>query len=146
MKAISMLKHQFVGEIPGKLSAGILYISLEFDTMAHLCCCGCGHEIVTPLSPTDWRFTYNGAAITVHPSIGNWSHQCRSHYIIRNGRVVWAGDWTDEQVAAGRARDRAAKAVQFGNTPTPLEVKGVDSEPPKTRGAIARLWRWMTRR
>ena len=59
---------------------------------------------------------------------------------------LWAGDWTDEQVAAGRARDRAAKAVQFGNTPTPLEVKGVDSEPPKTRGAIARLWRWMTRR
>ncbi len=30
-----------------------LYISIPYVTAAHKCPCGCGEEIVTPLSPTD---------------------------------------------------------------------------------------------
>jgi len=132
MTGARALQHKFVGEMPEALSPGVLYISLDFDTMAHLCACGCGHEIVTPISPTDWKFTYNGASVTVHPSIGNWSHACRSHYIIRQGHIVWAGDWSDEQIAAGRAQDRKAKAAQFGSEahapaakPAPPSVKPI---------------------
>ncbi|WP_425342947.1 DUF6527 family protein [Rhizobium etli] len=47
--------------------------------MAHLCACGCRTEVITPLSPTDWRFTFNGKTISVEPSVGNWSLTCRSH-------------------------------------------------------------------
>jgi hypothetical protein len=146
MNEISILKHRFVGEVPEELSTGILYVSLEFDTMVHLCCCGCGQEIVTPLSPTDWRFTYDGAAVTVHPSIGNWSYQCRSHYIIRNGRVIWVGDWTSEQVTAGRARDRAAKAAQFETKSKLPQTKTTSTRArQRSSGILARLWRYFRR-
>ena len=144
MTETKSLRPQFVGEMPEALTPGVLYISLDFDTMAHLCACGCGHEIVTPLSPTDWKFTYDGAAVTVHPSIGNWSHACRSHYIIKSGGIVWAGDWSDEQVAAGRASDRRRKARQFGQkqlAPKAERVKTTKSERPL--GRLRQLWRWI---
>lgn len=131
MTKMTHLKHQFVEEIPDEMESGELYITLSFDTMAHLCACGCGQEIVTPISPTDWSFTYNGRAISIHPSIGNWSHACRSHYVVRSGRIVWAGDWSEEQVEAGRARDRIAKARQFEGTlePTPQRMPEAPSPP-----------------
>lgn len=103
------LKHRFVGSVPEQVDPGILYISLEFKTMIHSCACGCGSEVVTPISPKDWKFTFDGASITVHPSIGNWSLPCRSHYIIRRGNIRWADDWSDEQVARGRAADLKRK-------------------------------------
>lgn len=101
--------------MPEKLDAGVIYASMEYATVAHLCCCGCGREVVTPLSPTDWKLTYDGQSISLHPSIGNWSLPCRSHYWIRNGEVRWAEEWSPEQIKAGRDRDRRAKAHQYGD-------------------------------
>jgi len=121
MRRASALQHRFVVDIPQHLETGVLYISLDYDTMVHVCCCGCGNEIVTPLSPTDWKLTYDGAAVSLHPSVGNWSQKCRSHYVIRGGKVMWASDWTDEKIAAGRARNYAAKQRRYGAiTETPL--------------------------
>ena len=37
------------------------------------------------------RWAENGMT-TLDPSIGNWSFACRSHYFMRKGRVVWAGN------------------------------------------------------
>ncbi len=50
-----MLKHKFVEYIPDVLEDGMVYISVEYATVTHKCCCGCGREVVTPLSPTDWK-------------------------------------------------------------------------------------------
>ena len=112
MTDVQKLEHRFVEAVPSQLEAGILYVSLEYTTMIHLCCCGCGNEVVTPLNPKDWKMTFDGKAVSVHPSVGNWSLPCRSHYVIRQGRVNWAGDWTDEQIARGRARDQIRKSEE----------------------------------
>ncbi|GGQ97210.1 DUF6527 family protein [Streptomyces pilosus] len=98
------LTHEFVDYIPEQLDAGVLYVSLRFTTVIHLCCCGCGSKVVTPLSPGDWRLTFDGASVSLSPSIGNWSYPCRSHYWIRDSTVRWAAQWTPKQVEAARAR------------------------------------------
>lgn len=64
---------EFVESFPTPLAAGVFYVSLEYNTCAHLCACGCGDEAVTPLSPAQWSFTYDGESISVRPSVGNWS-------------------------------------------------------------------------
>lgn len=110
---VSQLKPEFVEFIPEVLKDGTLYISGRYSTATHKCCCGCGEEVVTPLSPTDWALTMNGDQVTLHPSIGNWSFACRSHYLIRNNRVVWAGSMTKQQIEKGRKKDRAAKKAYF---------------------------------
>lgn len=108
--SIDRLTHCFVESIPQEIAPGELYISVEFATAIHLCCCGCGGEVVTPLSPTDWKMTFDGESISLHPSIGNWSLPCRSHYWIRRNRIDWASQWSDEEIAAGRREDRRLKA------------------------------------
>lgn len=101
-----MLKHRFVEFMPDELEQGIIYISLEYGSVIHLCACGCGEEVNTPLSPTGWKLTYNGKVVTLHPSIGNWSYDCRSHYWIQNGEIVWAENWSYDQVESKRNSDR----------------------------------------
>lgn len=108
------LEHRFVKSFPEPLVPGILYVSMEYGSVAHSCCCGCGAEVVTPLTPTDWNITYDGEAISLHPSVGNWTLPCRSHYVIRRDKVIAAPPWSDAQVAAERQRDRRAKARYFG--------------------------------
>lgn len=102
-------KHQFVEFIPEELHSGTLYVSLRFATVSHLCACGCGMKVVTPLKPTDWKLIFDGKTISLNPSIGNWNFPCRSHYWIRNNRVKWASAWTEEQIERGRIRDLKAK-------------------------------------
>jgi hypothetical protein len=71
-------------------------VSITYATVLHKCGCGCDNEVVTPLSPSDWQLTFNGEAISLFPSIGNWSFSCRSHYWIKNNEVVWVKDWYEE--------------------------------------------------
>jgi hypothetical protein len=79
------LQHKFVEFIPDLLEDGMLYISLTYCTAIHKCVCGCNNEVVTPISPTDWKMTFDGETISLFPSIGNWNFECKSHYfIIRN--------------------------------------------------------------
>ena len=84
------LSHQFVEFIPDSLEQGVVYVSIPFATVVHLCCCGCGQEVVTPLSPTDWNITFDGVSISLSPSIGNWNFPCESHYFIRANTITWA--------------------------------------------------------
>ncbi len=87
---IEALVPEFVTTVPEKPLSGVLYVSIEFATAVHLCCCGCGNEVVTPLSRTrGWKMLFDGETVTLHPSIGNWSFPCRSHYFIRENRVDW---------------------------------------------------------
>jgi len=82
---------QYVEFIPESLSDGTLYISRTYKTAVHKCCCGCGEEVVTPLMSTEWTLSTNKDGVSLYPSIGNWSMPCRSHYWIRNSKVIWAG-------------------------------------------------------
>ncbi|MHB0886809.1 MAG: DUF6527 family protein [Bacillota bacterium] len=112
------LTHRFVDCIPTHLEDGVVYVSIPFAMVAHKCCCGCGNEVFTPLSPTDWRLTYDGQTISLAPSIGNWGFACRSHYWIEHNRVKWAARWSQERIAAGRAKDILAKESYYGNSET----------------------------
>jgi len=104
------VRHEFVEHVPEQLEEDVVYVSIAFATAVHKCACGCGKEVVTPLSPTDWKLTFDGESISLHPSIGNWSFPCRAHYWIRNNTVKWAAKWSDEEIENGRARDRSNKA------------------------------------
>ena len=78
MKLPKKLVHKFVENLPEKLEEGTVYVCMGMATVAHNCCCGCGNEVVTPLSPTDWKLEYDGGTITLYPSIGNWGFATRS--------------------------------------------------------------------
>jgi hypothetical protein len=103
------LKHEFVDSIPQELAEGTVYVSVGYATASHNCACGCGYRVVTPLSPTGWRLTFDGDSISLNPSIGNWNFPCRSHYFITRNRVEWAPRWTDKEIKEGRAYDRVEK-------------------------------------
>ena len=109
MSMVAQLEHRFVKSVPRELTFGVLYVSLEYCTMLHLCACGCGSKVVTPLSPNDWSMTFNGNTITVWPSIGSWSLPCQSHYVIKHGKVIWAGQWSDGEIKRGREADLVRK-------------------------------------
>lgn len=102
---MTKIELQHVHLMPQELKPGILYVSKEFGTAHHLCACGCGSKIRTPLGPTEWRLQETADGPTLWPSIGNWQKPCRSHYLIRRGRIEWSESWTPEQVLAGRARE-----------------------------------------
>lgn len=108
-----MLQHKFVDCMPDDISSGILYISMIYGTAIHKCCCGCGEEVVTPFSPTDWKITFDGDNVSLSPSIGNWSFKCQSHYFIRNGHVDWCQSWTNKQVSDNRKEDSFNKQLHF---------------------------------
>src|SRR6478672_9944757 len=108
------LEHRFVQHIPKLLEPGVLYISIEFATAAHKCCCGCEEQVITPLTPHDWNLTFDGETTSLWPSIGNWNYACRSHYIIKRNRVIEARLWSDDEIAAGRQKDKLAKAEFYG--------------------------------
>jgi hypothetical protein len=138
MKRQTTLTHEFVEYIPDELKDGTLYVSMPFATVAHKCCCGCGKEVVTPLSPTDWKLIFHGKCISLDPSIGNWSFDCKSHYWIRGGKVRWAGMWSQEEIDAGRAADRSAKARYFDTADTVTDA--VKKEPKPSFWRRLRQW------
>lgn len=107
------LTPQSVEYIPEQLSEGVLYICEQYKTVAHKCCCGCGEEVITPLSPAEWSIRKEGNKVTLHPSIGNWSFRCESHYWIRRNQVIWAKAMTQQQIKRVRVRDAADKAKQI---------------------------------
>lgn len=106
---------EFVELVPAQREDGMLYISIKYRTAVHNCLCGCGQKVVTPIRPTGWRLTYDGDAVSLHPSIGNWSFPCRSHYWLRRNLVVPAGPMNEGKIAEGRRHDQAVKERYLGN-------------------------------
>lgn len=149
------LEHRFVRNVPRELDPGVLYISVDYATAVHSCCCGCGDRVVTPFTPTDWRMTFDGESVSLDPSVGNWNQKCRSHYVIRRNRVLEAGPWSNAQVEAERRRDKKAKAAYFGKTAgaQPSVVTQAADRAPSTavqetnhssRSVWARVKSWLT--
>ncbi len=104
-----MLEHKFVDFMPKEYEQNVLYVSMEYKTVTHLCCCGCGKKVVTPIAPHSWKITYNGQGITLYPSIGNWDFNCKSHYWIRDSQVQWANDWDEDKIQATKIQLNNAK-------------------------------------
>ena len=97
---------ELVDLAPKVLQPGLLYISHKYRAAVHLCCCGCGEKVVTPLSPAEWRVDLRDGRVTLHPSVGNWSMACESHYVIRDNRVIWAPRFSRSQMKAVFERDQ----------------------------------------
>lgn len=106
-------EHRFVQFVPDTPDEGIPYISIEFATAVHKCACGCGEEVVTPLSPTQWRLTFDGEAVSLFPSVGSWSLPCQSHYFIERNRVLPMRPWSSREIAAGRSRSAALRDAYY---------------------------------
>jgi hypothetical protein len=124
------IKLQHVHYMPKILEPGILYVSEEFGTAAHLCACGCGSKIRTPLRPTEWSLVESEFGPSLSPSIGNWQQECKSHYWIFEGEVRWAEQWSSERIALGR-KDEEVRRTCYYNTHNQKEGFG------------SRLLRWI---
>jgi hypothetical protein len=139
MSRVSHLRHEFVDAIPDTLEDGILYVSAQYATAAHSCCCGCRNEVITPLSPTDWQLMFDGS-VSLTPSIGNWSFDCQSHYWIERGSVRWAPRWRRKQIEEGRACDRVAK--QRALAPAGTAAQPAERRRSRLRDFLRRLRFW----
>lgn len=113
MSRIDTIRAEFVDFIPGTLESGVLYISKRYKTASHLCCCGCGNKVVTPLKPGGWTVTSRNGFVSLSPSIGNWSFSCKSHYWITENRIEWARTWTQQEINAVRHSDQRAREAHF---------------------------------
>lgn len=121
---------QRVHYMPKELKPGVLYVSEEFCTAAHLCACGCGSKIRTPLGPTEWSVEETDLGPTLRPSVGNWQQTCQSHYWIHQGTVKWASKLTHEQIAMGRNVEQQRRVAYYS---------AMDR---RRRGILRRLWLW----
>jgi hypothetical protein len=117
--------------MPKELQPGILYVSEEFDTVAHLCACGCGTKVRTPLGPTEWRFKETPDGPSLDPSVGNWQQPCQSHYWIKRGEVVWYPKWSEEEIISGRQKEEKRRRTYYDG----LNEKRV--------GRLRRFWNWL---
>ncbi len=92
MARILELIPEYVDFIPKEKKPGVLYISKRFNVSVHLCCCGnCGIDTVLPFNKKHgWVLIEKGDKVTFTPSIGNWQLPCKSHYFIRDNKVVWS--------------------------------------------------------
>ena len=97
---IDEIKPVLVMELPksvNDMKHGILYLKHnEDDTYEsfHLCPCGCGEPVYLQYGGKGWNITLsiNGRelkSVTISPSVGCFDFPCKSHYFIRNNKIVW---------------------------------------------------------
>jgi hypothetical protein len=117
--------------MPKDLKPSVLYVSEEFDIAMHLCACGCGSKVKTPLGPTEWSVAETDGGPSLSPSVGNWQQPCKSHYWIDQGQIRWASKWTPEQITAGRRHEEDRRRDYY------------DALDRKRGGKMRRFWRWV---
>ena len=87
MTGMQSLNHEFVQFMPADLADGVLYVSIPFVTAMHLCCCGCGNEVVTPLNPDAWRLApYVRRGVRLPPSVHQQSRSGLPVTLLDNSR------------------------------------------------------------
>jgi hypothetical protein len=64
-------------------------------------------EVVTPLKPAKWQLSEQNGTVSLHPSIGNWSFACQSHYWIEGNQILWAEGMSPAAIAKVKARDKS---------------------------------------
>lgn len=58
---------------------------------------------------TEYSLTMEGDDASIWPSVGNHDFGCASHYVIKKGRIVWAGQMSRAAIEKGRQQDRELK-------------------------------------
>jgi hypothetical protein len=116
--------------MPRQLEHGFLYVSEEFEVAGHLCACGCGEKVITPLGQAGWSFEDAADGPTLTPSIGSWQLPCKSHYWITGGRVRSADQWTPEQIQRGRQAEEDRRRAYY------------ESRKPRKTGLLRAVWDW----
>ena len=124
------IRLQRVQYMPKDLKPGVLYVSEQFGAAAHLCACGCGSKVRTPLEPTEWSVEETDGEPTLRPSVGNWQQACQSHYLITCGEVIWSTPWTAKQIAVGRQLEEERRREYY------------DALDRKRARLVQKLWRW----
>lgn len=99
---------QVVRRVPEDLKFGVLYVCFDCNVVVHLCACGCGEKVVLPIDPDFWSVKYDGETVSLAPSVGNYQFHCRSHYWIKENRVIWVMD-SVPQMPKKKARKRKRK-------------------------------------
>lgn len=117
--------------MPTTLQPGVLYVSDEYGAAAHLCACGCGSKVRTPIGPTEWGIKETPLGPSLSPSVGNWQLPCRSHYWISQGEVCWAEQWTREEIAAGYLCDEERRREYY------------ERRAMRRVGNLQKLWNWI---
>lgn len=112
------IKLEHVHYMPKTLEEGVLYVSKEYKTASHLCACGCGIKVNTPLKPTEWSFQEKGSKPSLSPSVGNWQLACKSHYWIREGEIMWSNQWTSQQILLGRNSEEKRRELYYSSLNT----------------------------
>jgi hypothetical protein len=114
MKGLSRIQPKFVDFIAEHLDVGVLYISRRYATASHLCC-GCGHEVVTPLN----------AAKGV-PTVGFWPQRHDP-----DGRDISHRSWLctlrflSAAASFGSSLDRLVGRRRIARSKSPLPARGV---------------------
>lgn len=132
----------FVKFVPEHIEEGKLYISEEYKTAIHKCCCGCGEEVVTPFSPADWRLVKGLKGVSLYPSIGNWNYRCQSHYFIRENKVLWAAKMNSKQIQRVQQRDILDKQRYIAHVNSSSKSNRSSAEDaPSLLGLIKTIWK-----
>lgn len=131
MQKLTRISLKRVHYIPKTLEPGFLYVSEEFGAAVHLCACGCGTKVSTPLGPTEWSLEETPEGPSLKPSVGNWQLPCQSHYWISEGEVFWGKQWTPQQIKAGRQAEQRRRHAHY---------RALDQE---RRNPLRRIWRWI---
>ena len=122
------IRHVFVDNIPDELEEATLYVSIKYATTIHKCFCGCGNEVVAPLSPNDWSLNFDGETLSMYPSIGNWRFPCQSHYWIRGDEVVMARKWSRREIDASRKKEQKSRELYYQRRTKKDKTKGADDK------------------
>ena len=128
---LTKIKLKRVHYVTKTLEPGLIYVSEEFGAALHLCACGCGSKVSTPLGPTEWTVEETQEGPSLRPSIGNWQLPCRSHYWISKGNIVWGHAWTQEAIKAGRTAEERKRRAYY----EALELK--------RKKTFSKIWHWI---
>ncbi|RKF32290.1 hypothetical protein BCY89_13915 [Sphingobacterium siyangense] len=89
-------KYIFIEDVPDDFKKKIVYVVGESGfswQLVMLCPCGCGAVLYMNLIEEEfpcWSFTFNKKKqISIHPSINRFVG-CKSHFFLKEGRVIWA--------------------------------------------------------
>lgn len=150
---IDRITPEVVELVPRVLQPGRLYVSPKYRAAVHLCCCGCGEKVVTPLSSAEWQIELAQGRATLYPSIGNWSMACQSHYWIRENQVIWSSQLSKTGIKAVFERDQRDLQAMHRTAQTLRTAKRSTSDPSTSDqgrasagwGAwLKAFWHWLT--
>lgn len=86
---LATIEPVFTDHIPDSPEYGKLYVCEKWHVAIHLCPCGCGNWVQTPLTKEWWTMYKQDGKVTLRPSIGNFSLPCKSHYYITENHIDW---------------------------------------------------------